>query len=41
MRILLTTTRGAGHFGPLVPFAEAFRRAGDEILLRPSRPPPA
>jgi UDP:flavonoid glycosyltransferase YjiC (YdhE family) len=33
MRILLTTTRGAGHFGPLVPFAEAFRRAGDEILF--------
>lgn len=33
MRILLTTTRGAGHFGPLFPFAEAFRRAGDEILF--------
>src|ERR671919_762157 len=33
MRILLTTTRDAGHFGPLVPFAEAFRRAGDEILF--------
>ena len=33
MRILLTTTRGAGHFGPMAPFADAFRRAGDEILF--------
>ena len=28
MRILMTTTRGAGHFGPLRTFADAFRRAG-------------
>jgi len=33
MRVLLTTRRGAGHFGPLVPFAQAFRRAGDEVLV--------
>ena len=33
MRILLTTTRGAGHFGPMAPFADAFRRAGDDILF--------
>jgi UDP:flavonoid glycosyltransferase YjiC (YdhE family) len=33
MRILLTTTRGAGHFGPLTPFADAFQRAGDDILF--------
>ena len=31
MRVLITTRRGAGHFGPLVPFAQAFRRAGDEL----------
>jgi UDP:flavonoid glycosyltransferase YjiC (YdhE family) len=33
MRILITSRRGAGHFGPLVPFAQAFRRAGDEVLV--------
>jgi UDP:flavonoid glycosyltransferase YjiC (YdhE family) len=33
MRVLITTRRGAGHFGPLVPFAQAFRRAGDEVLV--------
>jgi UDP:flavonoid glycosyltransferase YjiC (YdhE family) len=33
MRVLLTSRRGAGHFGPLVPFAQAFRRAGDEVLV--------
>jgi UDP:flavonoid glycosyltransferase YjiC (YdhE family) len=33
MRVLLTTKRGAGHFGPLVPFARAFRRAGDTVLV--------
>ena len=33
MRVLLTTKRGAGHFGPLIPFARAFRRAGDSVLV--------
>jgi hypothetical protein len=33
MRVLLTTKRGAGHFGPLTPFAHAFRRAGAEVLV--------
>jgi UDP:flavonoid glycosyltransferase YjiC (YdhE family) len=33
MRVLLTTKRGAGHFGPLIPFAQAFRRAGAEVLV--------
>ena len=33
MRILFTTTRGAGHFNPLVPFAHACVRAGHEVLV--------
>jgi UDP:flavonoid glycosyltransferase YjiC (YdhE family) len=33
MRILMTTTRGAGHFGPLRPFADAFRADGHEVLV--------
>lgn len=33
MRVLFTTKRGAGHFGPLIPFAHAFRRAGAEVLV--------
>jgi UDP:flavonoid glycosyltransferase YjiC (YdhE family) len=33
MRVLLTTNRGAGHVGPILPFAHAFRRAGDDVLI--------
>ena len=33
MRVLLASTAGAGHLGPLVPFAHALRRAGHEILV--------
>jgi UDP:flavonoid glycosyltransferase YjiC (YdhE family) len=33
MRVLLTTKRGAGHFGPLIPFAHAFRRSGADVLV--------
>jgi UDP:flavonoid glycosyltransferase YjiC (YdhE family) len=33
MRILLTGTRGAGHIGPLVPFALACKRAGHDVLI--------
>ncbi|HEX3780355.1 MAG TPA: glycosyltransferase [Pseudonocardiaceae bacterium] len=37
MRILLATTSGSGHFGPLLPFAAAFRRAGHEIQVAAPR----
>jgi UDP-N-acetylglucosamine:LPS N-acetylglucosamine transferase len=33
MRVLVTTTGGAGHFGPLVPFVDALVAAGDEVLI--------
>jgi len=33
MRVLFTSTPGAGHLGPLVPFATAVRRAGHEALV--------
>ena len=33
MRIVMTTNPGAGHVGPLVPFARAFIRAGDEVIV--------
>jgi UDP:flavonoid glycosyltransferase YjiC (YdhE family) len=33
MRVLFSSTRGAGHFNPLVPFANAFVRAGHEVLF--------
>src|SRR3954468_8658239 len=33
MRILLASTRGAGHIGPLVPFALACTRAGHHVLV--------
>ena len=33
MRFLFATTRGAGHFGPLIPFAHACRRAGHQVLV--------
>ena len=33
MRVLFATTRGAGHFGPLVPFAQACVRAGHDVLI--------
>jgi UDP:flavonoid glycosyltransferase YjiC (YdhE family) len=33
MRVLMTTKRGAGHFGPLIPFANAFRHAGATVLV--------
>ena len=32
MRVLVSSTRGAGHFAPLVPFARACVRAGHEVL---------
>lgn len=33
MRILVTTTGSAGHFGPLLPFLEAIRAAAGEVLV--------
>jgi UDP:flavonoid glycosyltransferase YjiC (YdhE family) len=33
MRVLFATTRGAGHFGPLAPFARACARAGHDVLV--------
>jgi UDP:flavonoid glycosyltransferase YjiC (YdhE family) len=33
LRALFSSTRGAGHFNPLVPFAGAFARAGHEVLV--------
>jgi UDP:flavonoid glycosyltransferase YjiC (YdhE family) len=38
MRVLFASTRGAGHFYPLVPFIEAALRAGHEVLV--AGPPP-
>jgi UDP:flavonoid glycosyltransferase YjiC (YdhE family) len=37
MRILLTSNRGAGHIGPLAPFAHAFARAGHQVVLAAPR----
>jgi UDP:flavonoid glycosyltransferase YjiC (YdhE family) len=33
VRVVITTTGSDGHFGPLIPFAEAIRDAGDEVLV--------
>jgi hypothetical protein len=33
VRVLFSSTRGAGHFNPLVPFARAFERAGHDVLV--------
>jgi UDP:flavonoid glycosyltransferase YjiC (YdhE family) len=37
MRILMTTKDGAGHLGPLIPFARAFQRAGADVLVAAPR----
>jgi UDP:flavonoid glycosyltransferase YjiC (YdhE family) len=37
MRILMSTNRGAGHVGPLIPFAHAFMRAGQQVLVAAPR----
>ena len=33
LRVLVATTRGAGHFGPLVPVARACAEAGHEVVV--------
>lgn len=38
MRVLFAATRGAGHFNPMVPFVEACRRGGHDVLV--IGPPP-
>lgn len=38
MRVLFACTRGAGHFNPVVPFIDACRRHGHEVLV--TGPPP-
>lgn len=37
MRILFATTSGAGHFGPLLPFAAGFRKAGHDVQVAAPR----
>jgi len=37
MRILITSKAGAGHAGPLLPFAHAFRRTGASVLVAAPR----
>jgi len=36
MRILFSSTSGAGHLGPLVPYAQALARLGHEVLVSSS-----
>jgi MGT family glycosyltransferase len=33
MRVLISTRQGAGHFGPLIPFAHALLRNNDEVIV--------
>jgi UDP:flavonoid glycosyltransferase YjiC (YdhE family) len=33
MRVLFSTTRGAGHIGPLLPFARALLRNNDDVIV--------
>ncbi|TWP49959.1 glycosyltransferase family 1 protein [Lentzea tibetensis] len=33
MRVLFSSTAGAGHFGPLVPFVRSCLRAGNEVMV--------
>lgn len=33
MRVLFSTTAGSGHFGPLVPFAQACKQAGHDVVV--------
>jgi MGT family glycosyltransferase len=33
MRVLISTRQGAGHFGPLIPFAQALLRNNDEVVV--------
>jgi UDP:flavonoid glycosyltransferase YjiC (YdhE family) len=33
MRVLISTRQGAGHFGPLIPFAHALLRNNDDVVV--------
>jgi UDP:flavonoid glycosyltransferase YjiC (YdhE family) len=33
MRIMINSRRGAGHLGPLIPFAKAFLRNNDDVIV--------
>jgi UDP:flavonoid glycosyltransferase YjiC (YdhE family) len=33
VRVLLTTTAGSGHFGPMIPFAAAWRAVGHDVIV--------
>ena len=33
MRVLISTRMGAGHFGPMIPFAHALLRHNSEVLV--------
>jgi hypothetical protein len=33
MRVLISTRLGAGHFGPLIPFAHALLRGNHEVVV--------
>src|SRR4051794_2015683 len=37
MRVMFASTRGAGHLGPLLPLADACRRAGHHVLIAAPR----
>jgi UDP:flavonoid glycosyltransferase YjiC (YdhE family) len=37
MRVLMTTKSGAGHFGPMIPFARALQRASADVLVAAPR----
>ena len=37
MRVLVATTAGVGHFGPMVPFAQACRAAGHDVVVAAPR----
>ena len=38
MRVLFASTQSTGHFAPLIPFAQACRDAGHDVLV--AGPPP-
>ena len=41
MRALFSSTRGAGHFHQMIPFARPYGRAGHEVLFAGRRTSPA
>jgi UDP:flavonoid glycosyltransferase YjiC (YdhE family) len=33
MRVLFSSSSGAGHFGPMIPFVQALQGRGDDVLV--------